>query len=77
MKNVIGCWNICNNASLNLYDINYDMDTCVVGINNFETEEFEIQIEYNEDTEDTEMFIEYGEIKFYLSECLRVNEKSL
>lgn len=77
MKNVIGCWNICNNASLNLYDINYGMDTCVVGINNFETKELEIQTEINEETDETEMFIEYGEIKFYFDECMRIEQRTL
>ena len=33
-EEVIGSWCICNNASLNLYEINYGIvDTCLVGIN--------------------------------------------
>jgi hypothetical protein len=68
-RKVIGCWVICNNASLNLYEIvNGIEDTAIVGINNDTPEEYVINFD-----EEVGLYIEFGGEKYSMDECQKIN----
>ena len=66
-RKIIGSWCLCNNASLNVYDIIYGVvDSCLVGINDEEPAEKEIIV-----GPDGDSYIEYGGELYSFSECIR------
>lgn len=59
---------ICNNASLNIYDIEYDIDNCVIaGLNSDTPRKYKLY-DTNKGT-----YFNYGKTRYYLSEFMRTN----
>lgn len=73
MKKVIAVYPLTNTASVNIYELIFDIDDYVLaGINDEEPEKCKIIYTYDEDgEEDTHFYL--GELKIPLSECMNIS----
>jgi hypothetical protein len=73
-RNVIAAYCIGNAASVNIYEIEYDIvDRVLAGINNEEPEWYDIVYDFdNDDEEDTRAGFMMGEWFIPLDECMKV-----
>ena len=67
-KKVIGSWCICNSASLNVYDVIYDIDNkLLVGLNYEKPTKRIINTDENDRN-----YINFGGLRYYLDECIKI-----